>query len=94
MSRVTNIILSVEVLTDPLKTIDPLNEWLFNKYRSFLERVDNHAGGNKEMEVDIWMGAFNYFQVHELEEKVRDWGIDISLMVQEQEDTHFTVIKF
>lgn len=94
MSRVTNIILAFEVLTDHSKTIEPLNKWLLDKYRNNLERVDQHAGGNKQMEVEVWMGAFNYFQVYELETQLGSWPEDlcITLMVQEQDDDHFRVL--
>ena len=94
MSNVTNIILSYEVLTDPLLTIDPLNEWLFTRYRSTLEDMKGHAGGNKGMEVEVWMGAFNHFNLFEFETQLGSWpeNLCITVMVQKQDDDNFKAV--
>ena len=62
-----------------------------------LKRVDQHAGGDKNMEVDVYMGAFNWLSTSELLEKFNSiewkWPGHVQLMICEQDDDSFTVYK-
>lgn len=58
MSVVTNVILSTGLVdTGP---VEEINEWLRSKGKGELKKVDRYAGGNKSMEVDVYLGAFNH----------------------------------
>ena len=94
MSRVTNVILSVEVLIKP-HLMGAINSRLMSRYKNCLWQVNDHAGGNRDMEVDVWIGAFNYFDVSMLETQLYSWpiGICYTLMVQEQDDNIFRIVK-
>lgn len=68
MSWVTDIILtefdSVGVVKTPQPLLD-INTYLDEKYKNAIIQVDDLAGGNKWMQIGVWMGAFNHFDFDE-----------------------------
>ena len=69
MNSITNVIL-ITTHNDGAKkdgnqpNIYSLNEYLMNQgYLPALAKVDCHAGGNKPMESDVWIGAFDQFDI-------------------------------
>ena len=62
MSVVTDVILMVPVGADP-RVVDHVNARLATTLRASgcgLRKVDQHAGGNKAVQADVYMGAFSY----------------------------------
>lgn len=98
MSVVTNVILTFSILEDDYeagdtyghKCVDKINEWLPCE----LKNIGGHAGGNKELETDIYIGAFNYLDTEGLKACVfsQEWNEpkDVQLYVQEQQADTFT----
>lgn len=56
MSNVTNIVVLVPS-EEP--GITQLNAYLLGHYHSVLNDVDECSGGNKHLECDVYVGAFN-----------------------------------
>ena len=94
MSHVTNIILTLslsEGIDDDTcyPWVDVLNQWLTDRGKGELHRVDDAAGGNKAMEAAVFMGAFNYLDIPEFIKAVyaSDWedrdGLSLFIKVQE-----------
>jgi len=98
MSVVTNLILNL----GHEDKIDEINEWLVERYGAgFGEMIDHSkcercVGGNRNMEPDIYIAAFNYFRLHEFIEflvsiKWQDIG-HIQLLSMDDEALHFQSI--
>lgn len=95
MSNVTNIILIMPACGDELD-VKMINDKLLELDGHYtLNQVDEHAGGLKAMEVDVYMGAFNGLDVSEFKawfnrtifrEKL------IQLFIQEQDDDLFQIL--
>jgi hypothetical protein len=65
--------------------INEVNAWLAQHRFPPLLDIDQHAGGNKRMQINVWGGAFNYLDLEQfITEGVlaRDW----------EEPKHVTVI--
>ena len=58
MSVVTNVVL-VTGLVDKAR-VEEINGWLYEQGMGSVVKADQYAGGSKAMEVDVYLGAFNY----------------------------------
>jgi hypothetical protein len=93
MSRVTNIIVSLDYMRSNA-AIDMVNQWLLDRQYPPLDRIDSDSGGNKNLEVELFVGAFNHFDLTGYGQYLKTLDIgDATLMVQEQDDTHFRVLE-
>lgn len=85
MSHVTNLILATGI--EELPGHDARLEAL-----GFV-RVDQHAGGDKVMERNVWLAAFNHFDVDALATKLRaiewEWPESVQLFVRDQHADRF-----
>lgn len=88
MSWVTNVILSVEIGTN----ISKVQEYLKPRTLAQLAKVDHYGGGDKAMEVDLYIGAFDYLILDDLIAVVETLSGDLTFMVQEQDDENFRII--
>ncbi len=94
MSMVTNVIVSIECAT-PSEHIDAVNQWLLDQNSPPLDLIDGDSGGNKNLEVTLLIGAYNYFNITGYVKYLKTLNIgDITLMVQGQDDDHFRAICF
>ncbi len=101
MSSVTSIILITTIEDGARKdgehpNVCGLNDKLREMgFDSGLAKVDCHAGGNKIMGSDIWMGAFNHLNEAEFKETFEsiDWEYpdNIQLLVQNESDLKYQI---
>lgn len=107
MSDVTNVILRtpLTVHTERNKIFESKINSFFDDEKGFVYCDDDGLpsgwyGGTRFLEVNIWIGAFNYLYLDELEQHLKqiDWGVDypewIQLIVQRQEDNKFSIIEW
>lgn len=87
MSRVTSIILVFSVLeqyheeatpsgcVDRYAVIDEINAWLEARSCGVLADMGDAAGGNKNLPLNVWGGAFNYLDLEGFTSQVisRSW---------------------
>ncbi len=103
MSVVTNCIFSFSVLEDEPEIADQVNFYFYVFECKPLISCDNTwyvpngwYGGSKMLETPLYIGAFNCFDVDLFLEHVRKIEFrcpeDVQLMVQEQEESRFTLI--
>lgn len=59
MSYVTNVVLMTSLLDDKI-VHEFINTWLVSQGQGELAKINEYAGGNKAMEVDLYAGAFNH----------------------------------
>ena len=85
MSHVTNVILSVEIGSSIFVVSDSLLR------HGNLVKVDHHGGGNKEMEIYLYIGAFNNLDLEVLIKSVKRLVGDYTLMIQGQHEENFRV---
>lgn len=94
MSSVTDIILTT-FLNDP--GINRVQEFLRETEKNELTEVSKHSGGTKEMQVDVWLGAFNYMDETALVDVVRTapWKYPecVQLMLKGEHDDRFKVYE-
>lgn len=98
MSVVTNVILITFIDED----ISPLLAWLKAEERGLLHEISDHAGGNKALERDLWVGAFNYLDDQEFLRQVFlckfEWpelvGVIIAYQHDEGPPTIYTSTQF
>lgn len=91
MSYVTDIILSV--LPTESEAIKTINEWIESTTKPPLVNVSEHAGGDKAMAPDLWIGSFNYFRMEEFVDVVAKapWREKraVQLWIQDENDDIF-----
>lgn len=95
MSKVTNILI---IGIDALYKMMEVNTYLNKQFRvhscMWFYKIDQHAGGDRQMETDILASAINYFSrikkefILFLQEKV-NWENPTDLFIQEQNDIIF-----
>lgn len=100
MSHVTNIILTTMV--DEEDAVKELNGKLSvtavcsSPRPVDLSRCPNTCGGNKYLECDIYLAAYNYFKLDNFLGAVRsvawEYPEDVQLFVKDQHDSHFTEV--
>ena len=101
MSDVTDIILIIAIddgdLNGDLKNIDTINNYLISSYKSFMEKVDSFAGGNKAVQCDVYMAAINYLNKEDLISKFLDINWDYKecaqLMLKGEHDNKFKLYE-
>jgi len=97
MGHVTNIVLLTGMLEDD--NVKILNEWINTNYREgmYLKKIDENAGGNKALEVQLYTSAFNYFPLKDFIGIFSgiEWVIpeEVLLIYQDEHDDEFTVVK-
>lgn len=93
MSTVTNMILATMV--DDASSFREDEGPLATLVHPGFVQVDQHAGGNKAMECDVFMAAVNGLDLDEVLEKLRKvpWAFpeEVQLFVKEQDDENFRV---
>jgi len=100
MSHVADIIL-VTCIDDGAEAddchpnADKLNAYLKNNHNGAgLVKVDNYAGGNKAMQVDVFMAAINYLNIDAFVEWFRgvEWQDPecVQLLIKNEHDNRFT----
>lgn len=72
MSEVTNVILTGVTLE---RFVEQLDDWFIARNLPVLEAVTDYGGGNKYMECEIFIGAYNHFERESFYEHVAslDW---------------------
>ena len=98
MSQVTNIILCILPINNKkkIRRLNEINNWLkTNGHFPIKELKSEHIGGEKNMEADIFVGAFNYLSLSEfiMFLKVQNWERATDLFVKTEEADRFTKIK-
>lgn len=99
MSRVTNVILHHSIIEDqetedgPYVPVVALNQAV-SPWTSF-QKVDQHAGGRKVFEADVYLAAFNHVDTDEILRlvKLQPWKYpeDVQVFVKEEEDDGFVL---
>ena len=101
MSHVTDIIL-MTAIEDGAKTkeghpnVDKLNEYIEREHcKHKLLRVDEHSGGRKEMQCDVFMAAINYMDIDGFIEwfSIIAWEHpeSVQLLIKDEHDDKFSV---
>jgi hypothetical protein len=106
MSVVTNVILTFSIgeyeytKGDSYRhyCVDEINKWLLENdtraYRIGLKNVWQYAGGDKNLETDIYTAAFNHLDIEAFKQCVfsQDWmePESVQLYIKGQEDDVFT----
>ena len=105
MSVVTNVMLSFSIGEEDYEAgdgwghpiVDEINKLLVNDHHGKLVNVARFAGGEKHMETDVYMGAFNIFDTKQFITYVNmmNWTEPehVQVFVQEQEEYSFTEMK-
>lgn len=87
MSVVTNVVLVTGLMDEP--QVEEINQWLYDNGFGSVVRVDQHAGGSKVMEVNVYLGAFNYLDESSFVEFAQTrnwrWPEEFSLFVQTED---------
>lgn len=101
MSNVTNIILKLGIDDGNERRVREINaairehHHVANPDLETLVRVDQMGGGNKHMEVDLYIGALNYLDTAWFIEQFRGSPWDdpetVQLFLQKQEEYQFKV---
>lgn len=101
MSHVTDIILITSIedgadLESDNPNVDKLKGYLEKEHNGHtLLKVDGHAGGNKAIQCDVFMAAFNYFNIDAFVRlfKEMQWQYPESaqLLIKDENDDAFTV---
>lgn len=90
MSYVTNVVLMTSLLDDKI-VHEFINPWLVSQGQGELAKIDEYAGGNKAMEVDLYAGAFNHLNTEAFIPVViaPNWRVpeELILMVQAEMET-------
>jgi hypothetical protein len=78
--------------------VDKMNEWFQARYRGArLVKVDQHGGGNKAMQCDVFMGAINFLDVDALLAafKAIEWQQheSVQLMLKQEHEERFTAYQ-
>lgn len=85
MSHVTDIILAYPMVED-----DDIAGTL-----GMLSRVDQHSRGNKVMQSNVWIGAWNHLDIEEFERRLAalPWREpeNVTLLLQDEQDECFTL---
>ncbi len=89
MSVVSNVVL-VTAIDEPGTAA--VNAWLAAAGFGPLARVEQHAGGNKAFECDLYAAAYNYFLTDEFIAALSaiEWrgAENVSLIIEPQEGPH------
>ena len=97
MSHVTDVILTVGCGDSRVaECIAALDSFTRTEARGgTLHKVDQHAGGTKALQAEVYMGAFNYLPVGEFIALVKtlpwEYPEDIRLFMQEEQEYSFRV---
>jgi len=96
MSQVTDVILVLSVIDDEAE--GPIQKHLKSTYNgASLTRLDMSAGGNKGMQAAVWLGAFNYLYMDELEKEFASMPLEFpecaQLMLKGEDWARFKVIE-
>lgn len=100
MSKVTDIILICSCgKQDAQLVYQELNAWLKEKdCDMILKPIDEHAGGNRAMQLSIFAGAFNHFNIpiqdfcHHVADMKWDVPKSVTLIIQEENDESPVVV--
>ena len=101
MSLVSNCILTFKILEDAESRMEEVSRF-FESERSFVSIHDEKLprkwyGGSKFMERPLYLGAFNYLNVHKfldhLKLKVK-WRYpeEVQLIIKQQDDNGFSIL--
>lgn len=107
MSHVTNVILVFSVLEaydegedgeDRYHVMTAINEWLRTQgHFPFGRHADHSSGGDKHLEVPIYVAAFNYFRLDDFLEMLKElpWKEPrlVQVFVMDQDDDRFSVFE-
>lgn len=103
MSDVTSVIILTELHWDyeDIKNDHPISliqDWLTANEYGALKRVDEHAGGNRALQDEVWLGAFNYLELEEFIEFVKglDWTVyqeSVEFLYKDEHDEEFTYLR-
>lgn len=101
MSRVTNLILNIDILEDEETRIKEVNLFFDEQEQKGLVSVDENNsgwyGGSKNLECHLYIGAFNYLDLDKFIEhcnrKVNFKEEHNQIIVMEQDDDEFRIIK-
>lgn len=97
MSSVTNIILCTLFIGEEEKQqrLHEINEWLGINHAPLKELQRECIGGEKYMETDIFIGAFNYIYVDEFITflKALTWEYETDMFIKTAHADRFTHIK-
>ena len=96
MSVVTSIV--VWTFLDETAAMRDAQYWLKEQgYPRGLVFVNDQAGGNKALQVDVWVGAFNYFPTEGFIRMLRaqkwEWLSHVAAFVEEEESEMPTVYR-
>ena len=96
MSHVTDIILIDSGFNYP-KCFRQIYSWLYYRYGSSLKHIDANAGGNKVMQCDVYVGAFNHMDITKFVDFLNFLPWDnhnaIQLLMKDEHDEKFILIK-
>lgn len=108
MSHVADIILTTPIEDGGKKdgdspNVDVLINYLRVEYhleerpKSPLEKVDGHAGGDKAMQCDVFIGAINYLDINGFIEVFKsikwEYPEDIQLLIKDEHDDKFKLYE-
>lgn len=98
MSVVTNVMITG---LETGRWVDELNHWLDQRDDppGNLLQVDQHCGGPKALETEVFLAAFNHFDTPAFIAKCREtyaqhcmWPEDVQLYIQQQEENRWRLI--
>ena len=88
MSHVASVVLWT--FLDEDECVAGVQEWLLDNRKGPLVRVNEHAGGEKALQCDVWVGAYNYLDVDGFLYVVRsrEWEYpeNVVVMIQNEHD--------
>lgn len=103
MSVVTDIVLLTAIddggIEDEHPNVDLLNNWIQANHgpAETLKKVDQHGGGNKAMQCDVFVGAVNFLDVPGLIEAfmVTPWDMPecAQLLLKEEQEERFKLYQ-
>ncbi len=101
MSHVADIIFMTSIddgsnVEDSHPNADKLSAYLVRNHNgAYLVKVDDHAGGNKAMQCDVFMAAINYLDIDEFVEWFHgiEWEYpeSVQLLIKDEHDDQFSM---
>ncbi len=97
MSRVTNLILVSNIALGD-NCSEHISKWLeayYSNPKARLLKIDQNAGGNKAMEIEVFAGAFNYLSVKKMLAAIApDMKDHRAMLIIKEEESDIHIVRY